>query len=89
MPTRLALLALLCLPVRASADLPPPPDYVESCTIEKQCKAGEEGITCGANHMARDKCQKAYAKDGYVERCKTHGASVWTEVWCRPKAKKK
>lgn len=75
----------LCAP--AAADIPPPPGYVEQCTIEKQCTKAEEGDACGAWHGDRDKCEKKHASDGFVRKCKTRGASVWTEVYCRPKKK--
>ena len=78
-------LAVALLPAVAAADLPPPPNYVESCTVEKQCTRDEEGTACSANFRERDKCSKALAADGWVHKCKTRGASVWTEVWCRPK----
>lgn len=83
----LITLLLLAIPSAARADLPPPEGYVESCTAEKQCKADEEASSCGANHTDREKCKKLHASDGYVYRCKTNGASVWTEIWCRPKSK--
>ena len=70
-----------------SADVPPPPGYVESCTVEKQCTKNEEGDACSAWHGERDKCEKKHAQDGFVRKCKTRGASVWTEVYCRPKKK--
>jgi hypothetical protein len=88
MLTRTLIFLALSLPALAFADIAPGPDYVESCTVEKQCKPVEEGLTCGSNHTERDKCEKAYAKDGWVHRCNTRGASVWTEVWCRPRKKK-
>jgi len=87
MRTRLIALFLLAAPCLARADIPPPAGFVESCTIEKQCKANEEGLVCGANHTDTENCKKLHASDGYAYRCKTNGASVWTEVWCRPKGK--
>jgi len=71
----------------ARADIAPPPGYVESCSIEKQCGKNEEGDACRAWHGDRDACKKKHEKDGFVYRCKARGASVWTEVWCRSKAK--
>ena len=81
-----ALWLLALLPASALADIPPPPGWVSKCTVEKQCRADEEGTTCAANHAERDKCEKSLAGDGWVRRCKTRGASVWTEVYCRRKA---
>lgn len=83
----LLMLASVLLPVQARADVPPPPGYVEQCTIEKQCKKGEEGDACRGWHGDREGCQKRHASDGFVYKCRSRGASVWTEVFCRPKAK--
>jgi hypothetical protein len=71
----------------ARADIPPSRGYVEGCTVEKQCKKEEDGDACRAWHGDRDACKKKHEKDGFAYRCKASGASVWTEVWCRPKAK--
>lgn len=81
-------LALALLPAGAGADIPPPPGYIEQCTIEKQCKKNEEGDACRAWHGDRDGCKKRHASDGFVFKCQTRGASVWTEVYCRPKGKR-
>ncbi len=85
---KITLLSFVCLVLgsaAASADVPPPPGYVETCTIEKQCKKTEAGDLCSAWHGERDKCSKLHAKTGFVFKCKTRGASVWSEVWCGPK----
>jgi hypothetical protein len=88
MITRTVSFALLCIPGIVAADVPPPPGYVETCTVEKQCKADEEGRTCSANYNDTAACEKTLGKDGFVRRCKSYGASVWTEVWCRARKKK-
>lgn len=75
----------MLLPLGARADIPPPPGYTEQCTVAKQCKKSEEGDACRAWHGDREVCQKRHASDGFVYKCKTRGASVWTEVYCRPK----
>ena len=82
-----SLAAVVLTPLLGYADVPPPPGYVEQCTIEKQCKKEEEGDACSAWHGDRDTCQKKHAQDGFVFKCKSRGASVWTEVYCRPKKK--
>ncbi len=80
----LALGALL-VPVIASADIPPPPGYVETCTIKNQCVGDEVGDLCSAWHGDRDACKKRHANTGFVYKCRTSGASTWSEVWCGPK----
>lgn len=62
----------------AMADIPPPPDYVESCTVANH---GEGCQSCSAYHGGREACE-ALEAEGYVRRCKTRGASVWSEVMC-------
>ena len=79
----LAALALTALASPALADIPPPPGYVEQCTVDKQREAGEECVSCSTYHGEPDKCEKAYGEAGYTRRCRTRGASVWSEVWCR------
>lgn len=67
----------------AFADIAPPPGYVEQCTVAKQQKAGQECRACGSSFMGRKECAKLGAQ-GFKEQCRSQGASVWTEVWCRP-----
>lgn len=67
---------------QASADLPPPKDYVEKCALEKQQGRGETCKVCGASFQGRDACLKL-GEQGYSHRCATYGASVWEEIWCR------
>ena len=89
MKTLLSFAFLLALPVTASAaDIAPPPGFVEGCTIASYCKADEVGDLCSAWHGEADACKTKHASDGYSFRCKTRGASVWSEVWCAPKAAK-
>jgi len=79
------LLLGLAIPSLAQADVPPGPDYVESCTVEAQ-GAGMECVLCGdAYHGDVDACEKKHAP-GLERRCKTSGASVWKEVWCKKSA---
>jgi hypothetical protein len=68
----------------ARADVPPGPGYIESCTVELQQIGGTECVACGdAYHGDREACARKLAPQGYARRCKSRGASVWTEVWCR------
>lgn len=68
---------------KARADIPPPPDYVEQCTVEKQTAPGKTCVACNANFGNRTGCQTQYGGEGYAKACQSYGASVWTEVWCR------
>jgi len=85
---KLLSLALLCAvavaPIEVRADVAPDPDYVESCTLEKQRESGDECFECRASFQDPDAC-KHHAEGGYAPRCQTRGASVWTEIWCRVK----
>ncbi|MFO1326214.1 MAG: hypothetical protein U1F56_02560 [Rubrivivax sp.] len=85
---RLAAALLLAAAGTVQADIPPPPGYVETCTAERQC-AGQEVDRCSANFRERDVCARRHAGDGYTLACRTRGASVWTELWCRPKPEPK
>jgi MYXO-CTERM domain-containing protein len=78
------LAAGLLLAPTALADVAPPPGYVERCTVEKQQKPNETCIACSTYHAEHDACAKQHAGRGFAHRCQTRGASVWTEVWCKP-----
>ncbi|MBK8994543.1 MAG: hypothetical protein IPM35_02165 [Myxococcales bacterium] len=84
LPTRALALSSLLMARSASADVAPPPGYVEKCSVEKQRGAGEDCAACSTYFAEADACQKQYAPRGYAERCRTRGASTWTEVWCKP-----
>ncbi|MCA9513514.1 MAG: hypothetical protein KC635_01075 [Myxococcales bacterium] len=82
---RTALLSLLLVGAAAStalADVPPPPGYVEQCTVKKQQGEGEHCYSCSAWHGDYDACVKRFKDTDYTRRCKTRGASTWSEVWC-------
>jgi len=70
----------------AHADVPPPEGYVEQCTVERQQSAESHCESCGANFGEPERCVSQYASTPFTKRCQTSGASVWTEVWCRPRA---
>ncbi|MBI4705366.1 MAG: hypothetical protein HY744_30030 [Deltaproteobacteria bacterium] len=83
----LAAAAIALATGAARADIPPPPGYVEQCTVERQQKPGEICEACGESFFREpDACAKRYAGTPFGERCRTAGASVWTELWCRPAA---
>jgi len=75
--------ALMSLSAAAFADVAPPPDYVESCTVAKQQGPGLDCRECGTYYAEHDKCDKTLGTQGFSKRCRSRGASVWTEVWCR------
>jgi hypothetical protein len=86
----LAALTLSTLTPRTRADLPPPPGFVESCTLAKQSRAGRECLGCSAYHGNSNHCSMSLAEYGFTESCRSRGASAWSEVWCRaasPQAK--
>lgn len=75
-------LSFTLLSALALADVAPPDDYVETCTVERQCEGGN-GIVCGDSYFGdRTACQRAWADKGYARKCSTRGASTWDEVWC-------
>ena len=81
-----ACIVFAAFPVRA--DIAPPPGYVESCTLQTQQRSAEECTMCRAARVgSSEECQKLSAV-GYEHRCSTRGASVWAEMWCRPKTKR-
>lgn len=84
----LGVLTLPLFSTLALADVPPEPGYVEKCTIEKQCKKNEEGDECRAWHGDRDVCTRKHEADGFQFKCRSRGASVWSEVFCRARDEK-
>jgi MYXO-CTERM domain-containing protein len=67
------------------------PGYVETCSLAKQAKAGQECFDCRAYYGNHDHCSDSLASFGFTQTCRTGGASAWSEVWCRaasPAAKK-
>jgi hypothetical protein len=72
---------LVLIAAFALADIPPPADYVETCTVELACPSAQ-GVACSASFDDRDACLRDWGDKGYSKACSTRGASVWTEVWC-------
>lgn len=81
----LTTLSLSLLTITAWADIPPPEDYVEMCTLDIQSENGAECIECGADFQVNT-CADMHAAAGYTQSCQTWGGSAWTEIWCRPGA---
>jgi hypothetical protein len=73
-------------PTEVRADVAPAPDFVETCTLGRQQRNGETCVECGDSyHGAPDACARQYEPQGYSRRCRSSGASVWDEIWCKPK----
>jgi hypothetical protein len=66
----------------AHADVPPPPGYVETCTVEQQQTGGARCEACRASYQDANACATRFASTQLQRRCRTSGASAWTEVWC-------
>ncbi|MEC7984535.1 MAG: hypothetical protein VX278_05190 [Myxococcota bacterium] len=84
---RILILILGCMyfSTVVRADMLPSKDFIETCTVEKQQKEKESCLSCGDAYFDDvDACKNRYASQGYTKRCKTSGASVWTEIWCKP-----
>jgi hypothetical protein len=80
------LLATAAFAGMAAADVPPPEDYVETCTLDQQQKPGEECVACQATYFDDpNPCQEQYGPLGYSNRCKSWGTSH-TEIWCKGSA---
>jgi hypothetical protein len=79
-----AVLVSTCLVTTARADVPPEPGYVEQCTVEVEQRDGRSCTACsGAYHGDTEACSKVWEPKGYALACKTRGASVWGEVYCK------
>ncbi|MFO0573517.1 MAG: hypothetical protein U1A78_05940 [Polyangia bacterium] len=76
----------------ARADIPPPRGYVEKCQVQRVQKRDEFCTPCRAWHGDRNACSRSFLADtgrAWEPRCRTRGASVWTEIWCTPWTGKK
>lgn len=68
----------------ASADVPPSPGYVETCTVANESGQGRECRSCDTYHgNPPDYCEGLVGAGGFTRACRTSGASVWSEVWCK------
>lgn len=74
---------LLTTAAPSRADVAPPADFVETCTLERQASAGEECNACRAYHGNHKHCPESLAAFGFAKKCRSRGASSWSEVWCR------
>jgi MYXO-CTERM domain-containing protein len=67
----------------AQADLPPPDDYVETCTLDQRQGPGLSCVECFASFEDPNACDVTWSAQGYNHVCRSYGASAWTEVWCQ------
>ena len=75
----------LTLAGAARADIPPPADYVETCTLANKQTATSECLACAADYNNFGRCSPLLSPYCYSKVCKTWGASAYTELWCRLK----
>ena len=69
----------------ARADMPPPDDYVEKCTVALKEQTGTTCEACQNSYesfQGNDPCKTKYTGTNFTHVCKSWGASAWTEVWC-------
>ncbi len=78
-----AFLLVLSLPGVALADVAPPDDYVETCTLAIQQVPGTECQLCEVTSDNFDVCSEQYAGTEYARVCATWGASFYDEIWCQ------
>ncbi len=76
------LVALLA--AAALADVPPPGDYVETCTIAIQCGEIEGKICDGLRSQdpPEPECD-ALAAEGWARMCSSWGGTVYDVVMCK------
>jgi MYXO-CTERM domain-containing protein len=84
-PLFLALTLQVAIPSTASADIPPPQGYVETCTVEHQQGLGRTGCEQCTQSRARPdarSCASLFANRGKSHVCTGGGATVYHEIWC-------
>lgn len=79
----ISALAVLGLTRGAEGDVPPPDDYIETCTMDRQQQQGESCILCPVTFEDSDACTRGCGPLGYTKRCQTWGAAAYEEVLCR------
>ncbi|MBN1607254.1 MAG: hypothetical protein JW940_11520 [Polyangiaceae bacterium] len=77
------VLGSLTLAPSARADVAPPDDYVETCTVAEQQNEGEECLLCQVTYADFEACSTTCGSLGFTNRCKSWGTSVYNEVYCR------
>ncbi len=64
------------------ADLPRPPGWEPTCSLEKELQSGGPCDQC-RGWQNPDPCQEALEKKGYTRRCEEGGAGSYVAVWCQ------
>lgn len=81
---RFAIVAILVgIPRLALADLPRPPGWEPTCTLDKEQKKGGGPCEQCRGWQDPDPCQKALENKGYTRRCTEGGAGSFVAVWCK------
>lgn len=84
----LGTLVAVCtaVPTASWADLPRPPGWEPSCTIEKEQAKGGGPCEDARGWRDPDARQDALAAKGYTRRCTEGGAASYVAVWCKSAA---
>lgn len=67
----------------AQADLPRPPGWEPTCTVEKELQKGGGPCDQARGWADPDPRQEAFAAKGYSRRCTEGGAGSYVAVWCK------
>lgn len=67
----------------AQADLPRPPGWEPTCTLEKELQKGGGPCDQARGWADPDPRQEAFAAKGYTRRCTEGGAGSFVAVWCK------
>lgn len=67
----------------AQADLPRPPGWEPTCTLEKEQQKGGGPCDQARGWADPDPRQEAFAAKGYTRRCTEGGAGSFVAVWCK------
>lgn len=81
-PTLAAVFSILTLAAPAAADIPPPDDYVETCTLARYEAAGGDCLACPGGWDSDGCADHPDVTEEHERCCSSWGASSNTEVWC-------
>jgi hypothetical protein len=74
---------LVGAPGVARADLPRPPGWEPTCTLDKETKKGGGPCEQCRGWRDPDPCQIALEAKGFARRCTEGGAGSFVAVWCK------